>query len=213
MNFKFVVFKNNLSKKLFKRYICNSSNCERNSNFTPENNCVIHFDELYSFQFLFKSKEKAKKNLYNSPLIQILFLENFNLKQIKIPFRTDFLIKIITQQTTSTSTGASASLASATKINGVQLMSPISPMLAEACKSVQKAIAKNPEGMFSEIKYDGERVQIHKSGTDFKWVFYLCLWRMSDWLTIFYSVLFNRFFSPWFSGFSHVIWKPSWAIR
>ncbi|XP_055381243.1 DNA ligase 3 [Condylostylus longicornis] len=50
----------------------------------------------------------------------------------------------------------------------VTLMSPISPMLAEACKSVERAIEKNPEGMFSEIKYDGERVQIHKSGTEFR---------------------------------------------
>lgn len=49
-------------------------------------------------------------------------------------------------------------------------MSPISPMLAEACKSVEKAIEKCPEGMYSEIKYDGERIQLHKKGDEFRYV-------------------------------------------
>lgn len=51
-------------------------------------------------------------------------------------------------------------------------MYPISPMLAEACKSVEKAIEKCPKGMYSEIKYDGERVQLHKQGNEFKLVFF-----------------------------------------
>lgn len=46
-------------------------------------------------------------------------------------------------------------------------------MLAEACKSVEKAIEKCPRGMYSEIKYDGERVQLHKQGNEFKLVFFL----------------------------------------
>lgn len=54
----------------------------------------------------------------------------------------------------------------------MQLMYPISPMLAEACKSVEKAIEKCPRGMYSEIKYDGERVQLHKQGNEFKLVFF-----------------------------------------
>lgn len=41
-------------------------------------------------------------------------------------------------------------------------MTPIKPMLAEACKSYAKAVSKCPSGMIVEIKYDGERVQIHK---------------------------------------------------
>lgn len=53
----------------------------------------------------------------------------------------------------------------------IQLMSPISPMLAEACKSVERAILKCPDGMYSEIKYDGERIQLHKSGDQFRWVY------------------------------------------
>ncbi len=31
----------------------------------------------------------------------------------------------------------------------------------------QDAIAKCPAGMFAEIKYDGERVQVHQQGTEF----------------------------------------------
>lgn len=52
--------------------------------------------------------------------------------------------------------------------SGLQVMTPISPMLAEACKDFDKAVKKCPEGFYSEIKYDGERVQIHKKGDDFK---------------------------------------------
>nr|XP_002129234.1 DNA ligase 3 [Ciona intestinalis] len=48
------------------------------------------------------------------------------------------------------------------------LMTPVSPMLAEACKSVEQAMKKCPNGMYSEIKYDGERVQLHMKGKDFQ---------------------------------------------
>ncbi|XP_038221753.1 DNA ligase 3 [Zerene cesonia] len=51
----------------------------------------------------------------------------------------------------------------------LSLMTPILPMLAEACKSVEMAMKKCPNGMFSEIKYDGERVQVHKKGSEFKY--------------------------------------------
>lgn len=47
------------------------------------------------------------------------------------------------------------------------LMTPVKPMLAEACKSVESAITKCPNGMYAEIKYDGERVQLHKKGDKF----------------------------------------------
>lgn len=52
--------------------------------------------------------------------------------------------------------------------SSLTLMTAISPMLAEPCKDFDKAISKCPEGFYSEIKYDGERVQIHKEGNDFK---------------------------------------------
>uniref|UniRef100_A0A034VFR9 DNA ligase n=1 Tax=Bactrocera dorsalis TaxID=27457 RepID=A0A034VFR9_BACDO len=65
-----------------------------------------------------------------------------------------------------------ASPIKATKITGqvgsVQVMTPISPMLANACKSVEEAFKKCPNGLYTEIKYDGERVQIHKRGSEFK---------------------------------------------
>ncbi|KAL8569654.1 hypothetical protein ACOMHN_005771 [Nucella lapillus] len=49
------------------------------------------------------------------------------------------------------------------------LMTPVLPMLAEACKSVDYALKKCPNGIYAEIKYDGERVQVHKKGSDFRY--------------------------------------------
>ncbi|XP_064425147.1 DNA ligase 3 isoform X2 [Latimeria chalumnae] len=49
------------------------------------------------------------------------------------------------------------------------LMTPVQPMLAEACKSIEYAMKKCPNGMYAEIKYDGERVQVHKSGESFSY--------------------------------------------
>ncbi|XP_045895317.1 DNA ligase 3 isoform X2 [Micropterus dolomieu] len=49
------------------------------------------------------------------------------------------------------------------------LMTPVQPMLAEACKSIEYAMKKCPNGMYSEIKYDGERVQVHKNGDKFSY--------------------------------------------
>ncbi|ESO91269.1 hypothetical protein LOTGIDRAFT_228755 [Lottia gigantea] len=49
------------------------------------------------------------------------------------------------------------------------LMTPVLPMLAEACRSVQQAMKKCPNGFYAEIKYDGERVQVHKKGTEFRY--------------------------------------------
>ena len=53
--------------------------------------------------------------------------------------------------------------------SGLQVGVAVSPMLAEPCKDFDKAISKCPEGFYSEIKYDGERVQIHKQGDEFKY--------------------------------------------
>lgn len=40
---------------------------------------------------------------------------------------------------------------------------------AEACKSVEMAMKKCPNGMLAEVKYDGERVQVHKKGNEFRY--------------------------------------------
>ncbi|CAB0018016.1 unnamed protein product [Nesidiocoris tenuis] len=40
---------------------------------------------------------------------------------------------------------------------------------AQPCKSSMEALKKCPNGMYSEIKYDGERVQLHKQGNTFKY--------------------------------------------
>ena len=52
---------------------------------------------------------------------------------------------------------------------GASLMMPVQPMLAMACKSVEEALERCPNGIYSEIKYDGERVQLHKRGAEFKY--------------------------------------------
>ena len=49
-----------------------------------------------------------------------------------------------------------------------ELICPFSPQ-AEACKSVDYAFKKCPNGMYAEIKYDGERVQVHKQGDSFSY--------------------------------------------
>lgn len=51
---------------------------------------------------------------------------------------------------------------------GANADSSLSPK-AEACKSIEYAMKKCPNGMYSEIKYDGERVQVHKDGDHFSY--------------------------------------------
>jgi ATP-dependent DNA ligase I len=41
---------------------------------------------------------------------------------------------------------------------------PLAPMLAAPARSIEQILAKCPNGAFSEVKYDGERIQIHKRG-------------------------------------------------
>lgn len=51
----------------------------------------------------------------------------------------------------------------------IRLGTPVLPMLAEPCKSVEQAMRRCVNGMFAEIKYDGERVQVHKVGTSYSY--------------------------------------------
>ncbi len=51
---------------------------------------------------------------------------------------------------------------------GASLMTPVKPMLAEACRSFAKAFKRCPAGFWAEIKYDGERLQIHFDGKTFR---------------------------------------------
>lgn len=88
--------------------------------------------------------------------------------------------------------------------NTVQLMCPISPMLAEPCKSVEKAIEKCPAGIYSEIKYDGERVQLHKKGNEFKCVFlytfFIHVWRGCVNEIVSITPEFKLYFTDFFQG-------------
>lgn len=51
----------------------------------------------------------------------------------------------------------------------ITILTPVQPMLAESCRSIEQAMKKCPNGMYAEIKYDGERVQLHKQGNEFKY--------------------------------------------
>lgn len=51
----------------------------------------------------------------------------------------------------------------------LNLMTPIKPMLAEACKSAEQAFIKCKGRILAEVKYDGERLQVHKNGTQFNY--------------------------------------------
>ncbi|XP_004925682.2 DNA ligase 3 [Bombyx mori] len=75
------------------------------------------------------------------------------------------LDRVLSKNNSSNDKGVSHKAVSAK----LTLMTPVLPMLAEACKSIEMAMKKCPNGMYSEIKYDGERVQIHKKGTEFKY--------------------------------------------
>uniref|UniRef100_A0A914UKU5 DNA ligase n=1 Tax=Plectus sambesii TaxID=2011161 RepID=A0A914UKU5_9BILA len=68
--------------------------------------------------------------------------------------------KALAQKGTSGSPGKQMSIS-------IKLGVPVLPMLAEACRSVEQAMKRCPNGMYSEIKYDGERVQLHKHGDTF----------------------------------------------
>ncbi|CAF3729866.1 unnamed protein product [Rotaria sordida] len=48
----------------------------------------------------------------------------------------------------------------------IELMTPVHPMLAEPCKSVDFAFKRCPNGFYAEVKYDGERLQLHKDQTN-----------------------------------------------
>lgn len=52
---------------------------------------------------------------------------------------------------------------------GLAILHPIKPMLARPLKSIQECAKRCPNGMLAEIKYDGERIQIHKSGSTYKY--------------------------------------------
>nr|WCB86881.1 CPPV070 DNA ligase [Cooks petrelpox virus] len=51
----------------------------------------------------------------------------------------------------------------------IELMVPLQPMLASACKTFSEAVKKCPNGIIADFKYDGERIQIHKHNKQFKY--------------------------------------------
>ncbi|XP_059058688.1 DNA ligase 3 [Achroia grisella] len=85
-------------------------------------------------------------------------------------FQTSRDLSMVLDRVLSNTTGVKHKDSSHDNVRAkIILMTPVLPMLAEACKSVEMAMKKCPNGMFSEIKYDGERVQVHKKGNEFKY--------------------------------------------
>ena len=66
--------------------------------------------------------------------------------------------------------------------SGISVGNPVKPMLAKAVKSYEDIVAKTPVGCFAEIKYDGERIQIHKEGDTFSY-WSRSLKRVTPWKT------------------------------
>lgn len=50
---------------------------------------------------------------------------------------------------------------------GIKIGTALKPMLANQCKGAADALSKCRAGMICEIKYDGERLQVHKEGDSF----------------------------------------------
>lgn len=50
----------------------------------------------------------------------------------------------------------------------ITMFMPLAPMLAAPSNGVDHVLSKTPNGAYSETKYDGERIQIHKQGSSFK---------------------------------------------
>ena len=50
----------------------------------------------------------------------------------------------------------------------ITMFMPLAPMLASPSNGVDHVLLKTPNGAFSETKYDGERIQIHKKGKEFR---------------------------------------------
>jgi len=73
-----------------------------------------------------------------------------------------------TQSQGETKNNPKKSNAAVQQQNKITLMSPFKPMLADACKSYAAASKKCASGIiFADIKYDGERIQVHKNGKTF----------------------------------------------
>lgn len=82
-------------------------------------------------------------------------LDALDAKATRVPFKSTNFHKVISDFVAR----------GKTEIENQMLMCPLCPMLAEPCNSLELAINKFPNGLLAEIKYDGERIQIHKKGT------------------------------------------------
>ncbi|CAD2220599.1 hypothetical protein AGDE_15981 [Angomonas deanei] len=83
-----------------------------------------------------------------------IFQHTANLEQV---------VEQIKKADTVTKTGSTGQVITRGVVSAqIKLGVPLAPMLAAPSKSIDYVLSKCPNGAFSEVKYDGERIQIHK---------------------------------------------------
>lgn len=121
---------------------------------------IIGIDSNLSFS---SKKKKAYKNSNDLRLIIDRILSHTLDQQLK-----DEKKKKKSKEASDEESNEETKDTSDSFITGIELMTPIKPMLAKAIKSSEEGLKRCPNGMYTEIKYDGERIQIHKKGKEFK---------------------------------------------
>ena len=109
-------------------------------------------------------KKDLKTRAKDKHVLEALHAEGY--KMFKQNNDLCFIVSQIIAEKHSTTTSAGASRGTPLKAS-IALRQPIRPMLANPLKDLNAVFAKCPHGMYAEIKYDGERLQVHKDGSDF----------------------------------------------
>ncbi|XP_024939791.1 DNA ligase 3 isoform X2 [Cephus cinctus] len=116
-------------------------------------------------------KHDLRINAGPKHILEAIHEEAYRAFQVSMDLNT-VISRFVNPPSSNTSNASSSSnLASPSTLSKVTvvLMTPVLPMLAESCTSVEMAMKKCPLGMLSEVKYDGERVQVHKRGSEFRY--------------------------------------------
>lgn len=143
---------------------------EEMTKFTTESDQLRHLTSLArkctstDLQFVVRQlKKDLKINAGAKPVLDALDSNANGAFQMSRNLR-DVIDKIVRSRLDSSVPGMKKDISISLKIG-----TPVLPMLATACRSVEYAMKKCPNGMYAEIKYDGERLQIHKKGTSYQY--------------------------------------------
>ena len=74
-----------------------------------------------------------------------------------------------TQKATKSAPSRATKTSSTPPVLSTNVFCPVKPMLAKPCKTYAQCVKACPAGFFAEVKYDGERIQIHKNGDVFRY--------------------------------------------